>query len=377
MDIETIRRIMLARHLFELGNTALRSSNDLYLFAAVNLLQDAVEAFLIAVADHVGAKIDHRTEFDKYFVFINDRIKPRELPFKTKLFRLNLIRVSAKHHGIQPARDECDRVAVSVREFFDEVSSSLLGVSFATISAIDLLDEGEIKQLLLEAKAAREANDLLKCIIGCRKAIYLAFEKNYDITKFKDGEPKRGFFASYSDAPFYARNKEYIEKNVCDPTDFIVLDHAKMDQDLLTKGVDTTAFWNIWRLTPEVYRTGDGQWVVKHDFDKLDENLVADKADYIFSTTVDIFLAISTAQKSQRLLDHGGIHWANLTMEGVPVYRKADSKSEVLSTTPPGMTRIMTNYQVPGLDGNGPYWQVYHVEKDCWIHGYIYNDNVK
>lgn len=41
-------------------------------------------------------------------------------------------------------------------------------------------------------------------------------------------------------------------------------------------------------------------------------------------------------------------------MEGVPVYRKADSKSEVLSTTPPGMTRIMTNYQVPGLDGNGP-----------------------
>lgn len=94
MDIETIRRIMLARHLFELGNTALRSSNDLILFAAVNLLQDAVEAFLIAVADHVGAKVDHRTEFDKYFVFINDRIKPRELPFKTKLFRLNLIRVS-------------------------------------------------------------------------------------------------------------------------------------------------------------------------------------------------------------------------------------------------------------------------------------------
>lgn len=74
MDIETIRRIMLARHLFELGNTALRSSNDLYLFAAVNLLQDAVEAFLIAVADHVGAKIDHRTEFDKYFVFMALRV---------------------------------------------------------------------------------------------------------------------------------------------------------------------------------------------------------------------------------------------------------------------------------------------------------------
>lgn len=64
------------------------------------------------------------------------------------------MRVDAKHHGIQPARGECDRVAVSVREFFDEVSSSVLSVNFATVSAIDLLDEEEIKEALLQAKAA-------------------------------------------------------------------------------------------------------------------------------------------------------------------------------------------------------------------------------
>jgi hypothetical protein len=145
MDLETIRRISLARYLFQLGTSALRSSNDLHLFGAVNLMQDAVEAFLIAVGDVVSAEIDQNTKFDKYFVAINDRIKPRELPFKNKLLRLNRMRVDAKHHGIQPARDECDRVAVSVREFFDEVSSSVLSVNFATVSAIDLLDEGEIK----------------------------------------------------------------------------------------------------------------------------------------------------------------------------------------------------------------------------------------
>ena len=138
MNLETIRRISLARHLFELGNSSLRSSNDLHLFAAVNLLQDAVEAFLLAVSDQVGASIDQNTKFDKYFVLINERIAPKELPFRTKLLRLNRIRVASKHHGIQPARDECDRVAISVREFFDEVSSSLLGAPFATVSAIDL-----------------------------------------------------------------------------------------------------------------------------------------------------------------------------------------------------------------------------------------------
>jgi hypothetical protein len=68
MDIETVRRIALARHLNELAVSSLRSSNDLHLFASANLLQDAIEAFLLAVADHVGAAIDQHTGFDKYFV---------------------------------------------------------------------------------------------------------------------------------------------------------------------------------------------------------------------------------------------------------------------------------------------------------------------
>jgi len=156
MDIEIVRRISLARHLYELAASSLRSSNDLHLFSAANLLQDAVEAFLLAIADHVGAAIDQNTKFDKYFVLINEKIAPKELPFKSRLLRLNRVRVDSKHYGIQPARDECGRLAVAAREFFDEASASLLGVSFSTISAIDLLEDGEAKQILLEAKASLE-----------------------------------------------------------------------------------------------------------------------------------------------------------------------------------------------------------------------------
>src|ERR1700722_13876443 len=131
MDIEVVRRVCLARHLYELGTMSLRTSNDVHLFSAVNLMQDAVEAFLIAVGEHMGAKFDERTPFDKYFVEINTKIAPQELPFKQKLLRLNRIRVDSKHHGIQPARDECDRMAVSVREFFDEVTNSIFKTSFS------------------------------------------------------------------------------------------------------------------------------------------------------------------------------------------------------------------------------------------------------
>lgn len=44
---------------------------------------------------------------------------------------------------------------------------------------------------------------------------------------FKDGQPP-GLLSGFSEAPFFTRNKEYIEKNVHEPTDFIVLDHSNV-----------------------------------------------------------------------------------------------------------------------------------------------------
>ena len=190
MDIETIRRISLARHLFELGYSSLRSENDLHLFAAVNLVQDAVETFLIALADHLQVAFDQNTKFDKYFVLINEKIAPKELPFKSKLLRLNRVRVDSKHHGIQPARDECLRLTTSAREFMDEASVVHFGAPFATISTLDLLDDSETKQHLVEARTFLEASDFEACIISCRKAVYIEIEKQFDISAYKDGEPQ-------------------------------------------------------------------------------------------------------------------------------------------------------------------------------------------
>lgn len=375
MDIETVRRIALARHLNQLALSSLRSNNDLHLFAAANLLQDAAEAFLLAVSDHVGASVDQNTKFDKYFVLIGERIAPKELPFKTKLLRLNRIRVDSKHYGIQPARDECDRLAVSLREFFEEVSQSILGVVFSTVSAIDLLEDSESKNALLEAQVALETGDHSACSIACRKALYLEIEWRYDITKFKDGKPL-GLLGGFSDAPFYARNAEYIQKNIHEPTDFIVLDHSKLDQDLMKDGVDPTAYWNIWRLTPEIYQTPDKQWVIKEDFDKLDAKFLEDKIEYIFSTSVDVVLGLHTARKAVKS-GGSGRYFLELSRDGVPVFESADKTSKVVATSPPGLVRVDTDYRVLGLKGDSIYWHVSHYGDSCHLWGYIHANDVK
>jgi len=375
MDLETVRRIALARHLNQLAVSSLRSNNDLHLFAAANLLQDAAEAFLLAVADHVGAAIDQNTKFDKYFGLINERITPKELPFKTKLLRLNRIRVDSKHYGIQPARDECDRLAVSLREFFEEVSQSTLGVVFSTVSAIDLLEDGNSKNAMLEAKAALEAGNHPACSIACRKALYLEIEWRYDVTKFKDGK-QLGLLGGYSVAPFYAQNPEYIQKNVREPTDYVVLDHSKVDQELLKDGVDPTAYWNLWRLTPEVYRTPDELWVVKEDFKKLNTDFLVDKIEYIFSATVDVVLGLHTARKAVETGGYGR-YFLELNKENVPVFESADKTSKIVATSPPGLLRIDTDYRVPGLQGDALYWHISHFSEGHNLWGFIHADNVK
>jgi hypothetical protein len=376
MDIETVRRLTLARHLYELGAASLRSANDLHLFSAVNLFQDAVEAFLIAVADHIGANIDQNTKFDRYFVQIDAKIAPKELPFKSKLLRLNRVRVDSKHYGIQPARDECERLALAVREFFDEVSTSILEASFSTVSAIDLLRDGETKTVLLEARKALEAGELEECAINCRKALYLEVEKHYDISEYKDKDPP--LLGGFTDAPYYARSKQYIDEHVREPTDFIVYDHNSINQKLLILGADNTAYWNVWRLTPEVFKSKEGQWVVKQDFRKLDKKVLSDKIDYIFSATLDLMLSIHRTQQATRWLDHRN-YYLDLTQEDVPIYKKANKDSELVGHTPPGVTQIDTSYRIEGLNGDGPYWSVSYVdlEKKVFLFGFIHNEFVK
>jgi hypothetical protein len=375
MNIETVRRITLARHLYELGMASLRTANDMHLFSAVNLLQDAVEAFLIAVADHVNAGIDPNTKFDKYFVEINAKISPKELPFKGALMRLNRVRVNSKHYGIQPARDECDRLAVSVRQFFDEVSNSIFSASFSTVSAIDLLPDGDTKTVLLEAKKALESGDLVQCAINCRKAIYLEIEHRYDISQFKDGDVE-GLLGAFSRAPHYAKNKQYIDENVENPTDFIVYDHSSVNERLLIEGVDNTAFWNVWRLTPKVYKPKDAEWVVEQDFAKLDEKVLGDKIDYIFSATLDVVLSIHRTRQATRWAERRP-YYIDLAQDKVPVLSKADKNSKVVQYTPDGVTRLDANFVVTGLNGDGPYWHVAHFRDGFEVYGYIHNDYIK
>lgn len=379
MDIEVVRRVCLARHLYGLSKEHLNSTNDLYLFSTVNLLQDAVESFLLALSDFVRAQIDQRTTFDRYFVLINEKTSPKEIPFKSQLLRLNRIRVDSKHYGIQPSRQEVERLEVIVGEFFSESSASILGESFATLSTIDLLNDGETKDMLHQAREKLEAGELDECAICCRKALYLEVEYKYDISEFREDAPPRtgfsGFFGPQSSAPLFARNADYIKRNVKSPTDYIVYDQAHLHQELSTLRVDSTSYWNIWRLTPSVYRDSQKKWVVKMDLDKLDLEILANKIQYIYDTTINIIFSIHSVKNTIKTADYQRYN-LELARDEVNVYEKADTDSTVLSVTPKGVTHLDCDHYIYGFKGDGPYWYVSQFFDKNFTSGYIHNDSL-
>jgi hypothetical protein len=371
LDIGVVRKVGLARAFFALAQSAARSSNDFNLYVATNHMQDGAEIFLFAVAEHLGVSLKERDGFDRYFDQINAKTG-RELPFRARLNALNKTRVSSKHYGVQPERKEVQAFLTVVSEFLEEVCRDLLGVELAQISICHLISNEKIRQALSDANEAFAKGRFADVLIEVRKAFYLEFESKYDISSFvgqKEYEPWKGWFCS---APTYAQDADYIEKNVKEPTDFIVLDHSRIDADLSKTGISHTTFWNVWRLTPEIFLPNDSdEWVVKHDCRVFDEDGIRERAEYVINATTE--LCISAQRNREAVLSGSYRSWTIRLRKGeVPLYSKADARSSS-QPLPLEVEELSASSWITGFDGN-IYWNV--TLREPLMFGFVSNDDV-
>ena len=229
MNQSTLNKILLSRSLYHLARENLVSASGVRLSIACNLLQDSVECFLLAMSEHVNAGIGQSTTFEKYLDLINQKITPKELPFRVRLIALNKLRVNSKHYGLEPSKAEMESLLTTVWEFFDEVARSNFGRAFATISLVDLLRDNEAKNLLREAEAAFNSGDYPGCLVLCRQALFVTFEWHYDARMFLEDTNARGLASLRSKVPYFARDKNYLEENVKEPTDYVIYDHNALE----------------------------------------------------------------------------------------------------------------------------------------------------
>lgn len=343
-----IKKIQMAKLFYELGSDCFRIIENVErVGVGIILLQDSLELFLIAICEYL--KVDYNPtniKFNQYFEKIESKLKkkmPNEtIPLKSEMLKLNRQRINIKHYGNLPNIDDCKNLNNYVYSFFIELSKRYLKVDFNSISLINLLNEDNIRDLMKQAEVNLENHNYGECQINCRKALYLDFEKQFDIRPFEkykeDTQNKSAISIAlsmpYSLAPEYAQNKQYIRKNVKEPTDYIVVNDSKLQTDLLTYRILPVDLWNIFRLTPKVYYFEEGKdWAIKDEF--IDDNYNEKNAEYCFRKTVNILLIKQEYINKQKFKENR-FEYVQIRDTNAKIFNRASTDSKVNFTMKKG-----------------------------------------
>jgi hypothetical protein len=138
--------------------------------AAVLLLHDAVEAFLLLAAEHLGAAAPR--EFGQYW----DALSPDklvggvELAVKQGMVRLNKVRVNLKHHGVQPGQAAIDQNLADAATFFAANTGLVFGIDYDQMSMADLIEQNKVRELVHKAEAASAGGDRIGAMVALSDA---------------------------------------------------------------------------------------------------------------------------------------------------------------------------------------------------------------
>jgi len=378
-----IRKIQLAKFLYDLGKECFRIMNNVQKMAAgIILLQDAVELLLMAVCEHCNVKLKDYTSFSTYFQKLKEKITDKDVPLEREMLKLNKQRVNIKHYGMLPHSNDCKDFLNSVKLFFSEMGHHYLNVNIESITLVDLLDEGEIKKLLKEAESYFRLGNYKECQINCRKALYLSFEKRFDIRPFEEqtGDTLLDLLqAGFCESPYYTKNREYIDKHVGNPIDYIQIDYNKLVKELLINNISPTDFRNVISLTPDIYYYKDEKkWVIKDEF--RDYIYTRENAEYCLRKTVEILLQKQKSEARHRYVKGRPPKLIKISKK-VRVYEKASPNSKIIRELT-AQNKVSSFFKVRGLDDDKHYYYIVHIIKEkndekIPILGYICEDDVK
>lgn len=375
MDEKAVRQLLLVRYYLLVAAGQFQAGQEPSKFAAVNLLHEALEATLVTCADHVNASVTDRTTIDQYLNRIDEKLLPNTLPLRTRVLEFNRARISAKHALTLPDARALATFFEVIPEFIKEACRLVFKAELDSISLVELISNEEVRDHIKEAVRCNENQEGFNGLASIRKAFFVLFEKRFDVSIFleKDDSQKIHFFdpRMSCEAPQYARSNRYVRESVSDPFGYIVLDHSKLDADSLKLGIDTHIFWNIWRLTPSVWKRPSGEWLVKHDLNIVQNPAIDADLRYVIDNMIAIALQIQSKKSQERYKQNSNFSSIIIKPE-CPLFSKASEQSTIVATVPHGVTRINVMDTVPGLHSDEWFWNANYMRKGGpFLFGYL------
>jgi hypothetical protein len=241
--------------------------------AAVLLLHDAVEAFLLLAAEHLGAAPPR--EFGQYW----DVLSPAkltggvDLAVKQGMVRLNKIRVNLKHHGVQPGKAAIDQSLADAATFFAANTRLVFGIDYDQVSMADVIEQEKVRELVRKAETANAGEDHVSAMIALSDACELLLRPRSSNSRqpsplwFGHNICWRGALDKVKKAlrpsgnargsDIHAGDRQFLAEHIGAVTETVVALQAAARVTAL--GIDYAAYLRFVSLTPIHVDTMDGK----------------------------------------------------------------------------------------------------------------------
>lgn len=234
--------------------------------AAVLLLHDAVEAFLLLAAEHLGTAAPR--EFGQYW----DVLSPGklqggiDLAVKQGMVRLNKVRVNLKHHGVQPSKASIDLSLVDAATFFAANTRLVFGIDYDQVSMADVIEQEKVRELVRKAESANAGGDHVAAMVALSDACELLLlpresnSRRHSPLRFGETIPRLGsdlrkieqaLQPSGNDRgiDIHANDRRFLAKHIGALTEALAALQAAARVTAL--GIDYSAYLRFARLTPD------------------------------------------------------------------------------------------------------------------------------
>lgn len=386
MKASTLHSLITARTLHDEARRLIDACDRHMSSAGLILLQDALEIVFLAML--VEQDIDEvKTLESKSFDELIGELKKSGIPIPKSgtLKALNKQRVITKHYGQLAEPLTVQTYADATDQAIEAIVQAVLGCGYRDIFVTDLLAESEAKTFLTEAAIALDKAQYLEALIATRKALFVEIEVEYCVHKWADVDPDEGIGLGLLSlmrgglkAPYWTRNREWIEKHVTTPFDYIQIDHEKLRIDALEWGISTAELENLRRLTPNVFRTDkDAPWQVKYDLQFPLNEANAINGRYCLDRAISVLLRKQQHMKARRWPHSDEVFEPPRIYLNAPVFAKPRQDSDIVHHLNDRYQYKLTSL-VSGFDPSENYYSITgylpmtnHVAGADWIHGFL------
>jgi hypothetical protein len=337
MKPSTIHTLITAKAIYSESKPLIEAGNKYSSSAGLILLQDTIELILLALLTELDIDEQKSLESKSFDELLGELKKAGiTIPKVGTIKALNKQRVIIKHYGhlAEPATVLNYSQAADV--LIESIMEQVIGKTINEIFLTDLLPDCEAKELLKRAIELEDSGAFLESLIETRKAFFVEYEHEYAIHNWADIDKNRNERFGLSllgkgglKAPYRTRNKQWIEKNVKCPLNYVQIDYEKMRLDAMEWGVSTSELENLRRLTPGVFRSNEeANWQVDYNIEFPPNEANEQNCNYCLDIAIDLLRKKKEHEQLKRWPRRDVPFQPPAIYIGQPVFKAARTDSE-------------------------------------------------